>query len=108
MEFITIVIARLVGDAPMPAAQWIRFRYDAVRIMRTLAKATAAPGWWLEISDGTTVWDGREEAAVAVTLMDTSHSLVPAIKEALAPLPARYGQDAIGVRYGRADLITSA
>lgn len=106
MEFITIVIARLIGDAPMVADDWIKFRYDVVSAMRKLVKATGTGVEWLEISSGTTVWQSREEDCVTVTLMNTSRSLVPAIKEALAPLPARYGQDAIGVRYGVADLVT--
>ena len=105
MEFIAVVIARLIGDAPMPGPQWINFRYDVVRIVRTVASVTGT-GWWLEISDGTTEWQGRSEPSLTVTLMNAPASLAPVIKENLRDLPARYGQDAIGVRYGMADLVT--
>lgn len=106
MEFITIIIARLIGDEPMPTRDWIRFRYDVVRTLRELAKATGTGAEWLEVSTGTTVWQGRAEPCMTATLMNTSSSLVPVIKDALRDFPARYGQDAIGVRYGAADLVT--
>ena len=108
MDHVTVVVGRLVGDDPMPLKDWIRLRAEVTKSLRKLAQASAPDGWWLEVSRGTTLWKGREEDCMMATLMNVPLALVPAIKEALAPLPDRYGQEAIGVRYGTADLVTPA
>lgn len=108
MEFITIVIARLIAGQPMPGTQWITFRHDVARCLRELVAVTGTGKEWLEISSGATEWNGHSEPCATFTLMNASLALVPVIKENLKDLPARYGQDAIGVRYGTADLIQPA
>lgn len=106
MEFIMILIGRLVAGEPMSAAQWIAFRYDVIKALRPVVRHWQTEGAWMEISSGTTEWRGRSEPCAMFTLMNVPLSVVPLIKRNLAHLPARYGQDAIGVRYGTADLIT--
>lgn len=106
ITFITVIIARLIGDVQMPATDWIAFRYDVSRIMREVPAATGHKDAWLEISNGTTEWKGRSEPCAMFTLMNVPPSLVEVVRANLAELPARYGQDAIGIRYGMAELIT--
>ena len=84
----------------MSSASWRSFRQAVRRILGTV-KADV----WTDTSYQGGEWNGiREQAAVFVAGLpdDAPHD---AIRQALASLAEAYGQDAIGLTIGQAELV---
>jgi hypothetical protein len=100
-QTVTVTIGRNVGDVPMPADAWRSF-HAAVR--QTLETADA--NVWADASYRGQ-WDGVYEDAALLHASVEDYAVGP-IRETLARLAGAYGQDAIGLAVGTAELVEPA
>lgn len=104
LDHISVVIGHGEPDgSPMADSRLQVFQQDVC----TALQAACPDGGWLEQYRGTTVWEGQDEACTVIAVMGAADlASLPTLRAELSKLAALYGQSAISLRYGTAELIT--
>lgn len=103
MNTITVTIGRNVGDEPMSPSSWNNFIFDTRKAFLQSAEDVWAgalyTGGWNGHSEDAYILYGpsKSESAAAVTIL----------RQTLAILATKYGQDAIGLSVGEGELVES-